>query len=171
MSEGLNKVFLQGNLTEDAELRATQNSSVLKMRVAVNERYKTGDGDWKEKVEFINVDLWGKRGEALSEYLKKGSSVLIEGSITTDSWDDKDSGKKRYSTSVRAHNIILTGGGGGSRDDDRGDNRSRGRDDDRGRSRDDDRGHSKDADRGRGRNDDRGDDRRDRRDGRGGFEP
>ena len=170
MSEGLNKVFLQGNLTEDAELRATQNSSVLKMRVAVNERYKTGDGEWKEKVEYVNVDLWGKRGEALSEYLKKGSSVLIEGSITTDSWDDKDTGKKRYSTSVKAHNIILTGGGGGDRGrDDRGDNRSRSRDD-RGREPEQPRDRGRDDDRGRGRNDDRGDDRRDRRDGRGGFE-
>lgn len=159
MSEGLNKVFLQGNLTADPELRQTQGgTSVLKIRMATNGRYKSGD-EWKDKVEYHNVDVWGARAEGLGRILEKGSGVLIEGSLATDSWD-KD-GVKQYKTYVRAHNVILTDGGRGrdDRDDDRG-----GRDrDDRSRSRDDDRNR----DRGRGRDDrDRDEPRRDRREGR-----
>lgn len=107
MAEGLNRVTLYGTLGQDAELKHTSNSSVVNMRIACNERFKAGN-EWKEKVEWISLQWWGKRAEALHQYLVKGKSLLVEGSITTRSWEDKE-GKKQYRTEVRVSNVILGG--------------------------------------------------------------
>lgn len=173
MSEGLNKCYLQGNLTADPELKELDGgSAVLKIRLATNERYKGKDDKWTEKVEYHNATIWGAaRAEALDKILRKGSAVLIEGSLRTREWEKE--GQKHYTTEVNVDKLILCGGGP-RHDDDRGDDRNGNRDDrDRGsssRSRDDDR----DRDRGGRGRDDRGDRDRDRGGSRGrddrGFE-
>jgi single-strand DNA-binding protein len=112
MAEGLNRVVLYGNLGADPELRVTQNGgAVLKLRVATTESYLDRNNERQERTEWHHVSLWGKRAEALAKILKKGERVLVEGRISTSSYEKN--GEKRYSTEVVATNIILGGGGGG----------------------------------------------------------
>lgn len=112
MAEGLNRVMLLGNLGADPELRFTQGGqAVLSLRVATTESYLDKDRVRRERTDWHNVIVWGKRGEALSKILGKGSSIFVEGSLRTSSYDDKE-GNKRYKTEVVATNIILAGGRG-----------------------------------------------------------
>jgi len=113
MGEGLNRVMLLGNLGQDPELRYTQGgSAVLNLRIATTETYFDRDRNKKERTDWHNVVVWGKRGEALSKILHKGSSVFVEGSIRNSSFEGRD-GQKKYRTEISARNIVLTGGGGG----------------------------------------------------------
>jgi single-strand DNA-binding protein len=113
MAEGLNRVMLLGNLGADPELRFTQGGqAVLNLRLATTESYLDRDKVRKERTDWHNVVIWGKRAEALGKILAKGSSIFIEGSLRTSSYDDRD-GNKRYKTEVVANNVLLTGGGRG----------------------------------------------------------
>ncbi|WP_437646584.1 single-stranded DNA-binding protein [Sorangium sp. So ce362] len=113
MAEGLNRVMLLGNLGADPELRFTQGGqAVLNLRLATTESYLDRDKVRKERTDWHNVVIWGKRAEALGKILSKGSSIFIEGSLRTSSYDDRD-GNKRYKTEVVANNVLLTGGGRG----------------------------------------------------------
>lgn len=125
MSEGLNRVTLLGNLCADPELRFTQGGqAVLNMRIATNESYVDKDKVRRDRTDYHSVVCWGKRGEALGKFLVKGMSLLIEGSLRTSSYDNKE-GQKVYKTEVNANNVILTGGkrgeGGGRHEDGGGD--------------------------------------------------
>ncbi len=112
VSEGLNRVTLLGNLGQDPELRYTQSgSAVLNMRIATTETYFDQDRNKKERTDWHNVVVWGKRAEALGKILTKGSGVLVEGSIRNSSFEGRD-GQKRYKTEISARNIVLVGGGG-----------------------------------------------------------
>lgn len=114
MANGLNRVMLMGNLCAEAELRTTNGGqAVLKLRLATNESYLDRDRQRKERVEYHSITVWGRRAEALSKFLQKGSRIFVEGSLHTSSYE-KD-GQKRYSTEVVANNIILGGSGGGQR--------------------------------------------------------
>ena len=114
MSEGLNRVMLLGNLAADPELRYTQGGqAVLNLRLATNESYLDKDKVRREKTEWHNIVIWGKRGEALGKILSKGSSIFVEGSLHTSSFDDKE-GNKRYKTEINAKEVILAGGKGGA---------------------------------------------------------
>ena len=115
MADGLNRVMLLGNLGADPELRFTQSGqAVLNMRLATKETYLDKDKVRRERTDWHSVVVWGKRGEALAKFLTKGSSVFIEGSLRTSSYDNKE-GQKVYKTEVVASNILLTGSrkGGG----------------------------------------------------------
>lgn len=121
MAEGLNRVLLLGNLGFDPELRTTSGgSAVLKLRLATSEKYKDQSGAWQERTEWHRVVVWGKRGEALHRFLRKGSRIFVEGSLRTSSYEDKD-GQKKFSTEVIAQNVIFAdsgrGGGAGAGDD------------------------------------------------------
>lgn len=114
--EGLNRVMLLGNLGSDPELRVTQGGQpVLKLRLATTEKYLDKNNTRQERTEWHSVSLWGKRGEALAKFLKKGERVFVEGSIRTSSYEKN--GEKRYSTEIVATDVILNGGGGGERAD------------------------------------------------------
>ena len=113
MAEGLNRVLLMGNLGADPELRVTNSGqAVLKLRLATSETYLDRNKVRQERTEWHNVVIWGKRAEALSKFLTKGSRLFVEGGLRTSSYDDKE-GNKRYRTEVVAQNIILVGGRGG----------------------------------------------------------
>jgi single-strand DNA-binding protein len=110
MADGLNRVMLLGNLGADPELRFTQGGqAVLNMRLATTESYLDKDKVRRERTDWHSVVVWGKRGEALAKILTKGSSVFIEGSLRTSSYDNKE-GQKVYKTEINANNILLTGG-------------------------------------------------------------
>jgi single-strand DNA-binding protein len=113
MAEGLNRVMLLGNLGQDPELRMTSGGqAVLKLRLATSETYLDRNKVRQERTEWHSVVVWGKRAEALSKILSKGSKIFVEGGLRTSSYDDKE-GHKRYRTEIVANNIILSGGGGG----------------------------------------------------------
>lgn len=112
MAEGLNRVMLMGNLGADPELRMTAGGqAVLKLRLATSETYLDKDKQKQERTEWHNVVIWGKRGEALSRILTKGSRLFVEGGLRTSSYE-KD-GAKVYRTEVVAANVLLQGGGAG----------------------------------------------------------
>jgi single-strand DNA-binding protein len=114
MAEGFNRVMLLGNLGADPELRFTQSGqAVLNLRLATTESYLDKDKVRRERTDWHSVVVWGKRGEALAKILAKGSSIFIEGSLRTSSYDDRD-GNKRYKTEVIANNVVLAGRGRGA---------------------------------------------------------
>jgi len=123
--KSLNRVTLIGNLGKDPEVKYTPSGTpVAKLALATNERYKDKDGQWQDRTEWHNIVLWQRLAEIAGEYLKKGGKVYIEGRLQTRSWDDKQTGQKKYMTEVVANDLILLGGrgegaadfsGGGSR--------------------------------------------------------
>ena len=107
---GLNRVILLGNLGADPELRMTNSGqAVLKMRLATSETYLDRNKVKQERTEWHNVVVWGKRAEALGKFLSKGSKLLVEGSLRTSSYEDREGGK-RYKTEVNATEVILCDG-------------------------------------------------------------
>ena len=121
MAKSVNKVILVGTLGKDPELKYTpQGTPVAKFSMATNENYKDKQsGEWKERTEWHNIVLWQRQAEVAAEYLKKGGKCYIEGRLTTRSWDDKETGQKRYMTEIVAQDLVLLGskgdGGGGGR--------------------------------------------------------
>jgi len=118
----INKVILVGRLGKDPEIRSTPSgTSVAKFTVATDERFTDRNGEKQERTEWHNIAAWGKLGEICGQYLRKGKLVYIEGSIRTDSWDDKESGQKKYRTEIIANTMKMLDrrgdeeGGGGSR--------------------------------------------------------
>lgn len=125
MSASYNRVVLVGNLTRDPEVRyLASGQAVSDIGLAVNRSwYDKAANERKEETTFVDVTLWGRTAEVAGEYLSKGRSVLIEGYLKTDSWDDKETGKKRTKLKVVGEVLQMLGGpregggggGGGSR--------------------------------------------------------
>jgi len=101
-----NKVILVGNLTRDLELRYTNSgTAICRLGLAVSRRYTTAQGEAREDVCFIDVDVWGKQAENCQRYLRKGSPILVEGQLQFDQWDDRETGQKRSKHLIRAERI------------------------------------------------------------------
>lgn len=100
----MNRVILSGRLGADPDMRG----SVLKLRLATNERRKDQAGNWSDHTEWHSVVVFGKRAEALHRLLAKGSRILVEGKLRTSNWE-KD-GEKRYRTEVIADDVELYDG-------------------------------------------------------------
>jgi single-strand DNA-binding protein len=112
-----NKVILMGNLTRKPEVRVTQGgTSVCKLGLAVNRRFKDQTGEWKEEATFVDVTFFGKRGEAFAKFHDKGKPAFIEGSLRLDTWDDKKTGEKRSKLYVVGDDWQFVGAGGGARE-------------------------------------------------------
>ncbi len=114
-----NKAFVLGNVTRDPELRTTPGGqSVCSFGVATNRFYKDQSGQRQQAAEFHNIVAWGRLAEICQQYLRKGSLVFIEGRIQTRSWQDQNSGQKRFKTEIVAETMQLgprgSGGGGPS---------------------------------------------------------
>jgi len=109
----VNKVILIGNLGKDPEVKYTQGGmAVAKFTVATNERRKDKDGQWQDHTEWHNLVAFQRTAEIVGEYLKKGGKVYIEGSLRTSSWDDKESGQKKYRTEILVNDLVLLSGRG-----------------------------------------------------------
>lgn len=108
-----NRVVLVGNLTRDPELRyISSGTAVTEIGLAVNDRRKNQAGEWVDETQFIDITLWARTAEVASEYLSKGSSVLIEGRLKLDRWE-KD-GQKFSKLRVIGEKMQMLGGRGGS---------------------------------------------------------
>jgi single-strand DNA-binding protein len=108
-----NRVILVGNLTRDIELRYTPaGTAVMDNALAVNDRRKTASGEWVEEATFVDVTFWGRTAEVASEYLSKGSPVLVEGRLKLDQWETD--GQKRSKLRVICERMQMLGSGGGS---------------------------------------------------------
>ncbi|TSC78077.1 MAG: single-strand DNA-binding protein [Parcubacteria group bacterium Gr01-1014_24] len=113
----LNKVILIGNLTRDPELRSTTTGvKVCSFSLATNRVWKDKNGVRQEAADYHNVVVFGRQAETVAQYMKKGSSILVEGRMQTRSWDDKTSGEKKYRTEVIADRTQFgpKGSGGGT---------------------------------------------------------
>lgn len=105
----LNKVFLIGNLTKDPELKyVPSGSAVGNLRVAVNRRYKTANGELKDDVCYVTVTVWGKQAESCNEFLAKGSPIFVEGRLQSRSFETKD-GQKKNVLEVIAERVQFLG--------------------------------------------------------------
>lgn len=127
----LNKAFVFGNLTRDPELKSLPSGiQVASFSIATNRVWKDKNGAKQESADYHNIVVFGKQAETISQYVKKGSSLFVEGRMQTRSWDGPD-GKKNYRTEIIADSFQFgpRGGGeapgykasnGGSRGDDMG---------------------------------------------------
>lgn len=89
-----NKVILMGNLTRDIELRYTPGgTAVTDVSIAVNDRQKVNE-EWTEVVSFVDLTMWGRTAEVASEYLTKGSPILVDGRLKQETWETEDGGKR-----------------------------------------------------------------------------
>jgi single-strand DNA-binding protein len=97
-----NKVILVGNLTRDPELRYTpKGTAVARITLAVNRTFTSGEGgEKKEEVSFVDVDVWGRQAEVISQYMKKGRPLLVEGRLKQDTWEDKNTKQKQSKLKV-----------------------------------------------------------------------
>lgn len=114
-----NRVILLGNLTRDVEVKYLQSgTAVTEVGLAVNDRRKGQNGEWIDETTFVDITMWGRTAEIASEYLGKGSQVLIEGRLKLDTWETE--GQKRSKLRVVCERMQMLGskgggGGGGGR--------------------------------------------------------
>lgn len=102
MAKSVNQVILLGRITKDVELRTTASGkNVTEFSLAVD---KAGS---REGADFFEVVAWEKTAELLSQYTGKGSKVLVQGRLQQDTWDDKDTGKKRSKVTVVANDVTF----------------------------------------------------------------
>lgn len=119
----LNKAIVIGNLTRDPELRSLPSGiKVCSFSLATNRVWKDKNGGKQENTDYHNVVVFGRQAETVAQYMKKGNSILVEGRMQTRSWDDKNSGEKKYRTEIVADRTQFgpksggstSGGGGGA---------------------------------------------------------
>jgi len=111
MARGVNKVILVGNAGKDPETRYTPSgTAVTNISIATTEEWKDKNtGEKQSKSEWHNIVFFGRLAEIVAEYVKKGSQIYVEGSLTTEKWTDK-SGNDRYTTKIKANEMQLLGG-------------------------------------------------------------
>jgi single-strand DNA-binding protein len=108
MAKSVNKVILVGNLGKDPEVKYTPSGvPVAKFSIATNESYKDKGGEWQERTEWHSIVAFQRLAEIVGEYVKKGSKLYVEGRLQTSSWEDKQSGEKKYRTEIVAQTIVL----------------------------------------------------------------
>ena len=122
----VNKVMILGNLGQDPELRSTSNGTpVCTFSIATTEVRNDREGNRQENTEWHKIVVWSKQAQNCAKYLSKGRTVFVEGRLQTRSWDDKQTGQKRYATEIVANNVQFVGGASsGPRQDSYGQNNS-----------------------------------------------
>ncbi len=111
MAKDLNKVMLIGRLGADPDLRNTpQGTPITTFRIAVSRQWRDSDGNPHEETDWFTVVAWNRLAEICAQYLHRASRVYIEGRLQNHSWDDQQSGEKRYRTEVVASDMIVLDG-------------------------------------------------------------
>jgi single-strand DNA-binding protein len=109
----INLALLGGNLVRDPELRYTPSgTAICEFTIANNETWVT-DGEKKEKVNFVNCTMWGKRGEVINEYFSKGKDILVQGKLDFQQWETKE-GEKRNQLKIKVEQFFFQGSKDGS---------------------------------------------------------
>jgi single-strand DNA-binding protein len=110
MPKSVNKVILVGNVGKDPEVRYSQSGTpVAKFSLATNERFKDRNDEWQERTEWHSIVAWQRLAEIVGEYVAKGSKVYVEGKLQTTSWEDRQSGERKYRTEIVARDLLLLG--------------------------------------------------------------
>ena len=110
MPKSVNKVILVGNVGKDPEVKYSPSGTpVAKFSLATNEKYKDRSDEWQERTEWHNIVAWQRLAEIVGEYVKKGAKLYIEGKLQSSSWDDRESGTKKYRTEIVARDLVLLG--------------------------------------------------------------
>jgi single-strand DNA-binding protein len=108
MARSVNKVILLGNVGKDPEIRSSASGvMVANLTLATSDRQKDAQGNWQDRTEWHNLVAFTRTAEIVRDYVKKGSKLYIEGKIQTRSWDDKESGQKRYRTEIIVNELVL----------------------------------------------------------------
>jgi single-strand DNA-binding protein len=111
MAKSVNKVFLLGNVGKDPEIRSTAGGTmVANFTLATSDRQKDAQGNWQDRTEWHNLVAFTRLAEIVRDYVKKGSKLYVEGKIQTRSWDDKETGAKKYRTEIIVNDISLLSG-------------------------------------------------------------
>lgn len=112
----LNKVMLIGNLTRDPEIRYTpKGTAVSDLGLAINRQWTNDQGQKQEETTYVDITFWGRQAELAQQYLTKGRGVYIEGRLQMDTWDDKETGKKRSKLKIQGETLqFLPDGRGGN---------------------------------------------------------
>ena len=111
MAKSVNKVILLGNVGKDPEIRSTGGGMmVANFTLATSDRQKDAQGNWQDRTEWHNLVAFQRTAEIVRDYVKKGTKLYIEGKIQTRSWDDKESGQKRYRTEIIVNDLSLLSG-------------------------------------------------------------
>lgn len=111
MAKSVNKVILLGNVGKDPEIRSTPGGvMVASFTLATSDRQKDAQGNWQDHTEWHNLKAFNRTAEIVRDYVKKGTKLYIEGKITTNSWDDKETGQKRYRTEIVVFDLSLLSG-------------------------------------------------------------
>jgi single-strand DNA-binding protein len=110
----LNKVLLIGNLGRDPEVRSLPSGQpVASFTLATSRRWRDKNGQKQEQTEWHRIVCFGRQAEVAGQYLTKGKQIYVEGRIQTKSWEDRQSGEKKYSTEIVCDNFQMLGGRGG----------------------------------------------------------
>lgn len=118
MAKSVNKVILVGYVGNDPDIRYTRSGKPkASLSMATNERYKDRNGEWQERTEWHNLVAWQRLAEIVGEYVTKGSKIYIEGRLQTSSWEDRQSGEKKYRTEIVARDLVLLGSKGNNGDE------------------------------------------------------
>ena len=105
--EALTKSLLLGNVGKDPEIRSTPSGTmVANLALATSDRQKDAQGNWQDHTEWHNLKAFNRTAEIVRDYVKKGSKLYIEGKITTNSWEDKETDQKRYRTEILVNELV-----------------------------------------------------------------
>ena len=108
MARSVNKVTLLGNVGKDPEIRFTAGGTmVANLTLATSDRQKDAQGNWQDRTEWHNLVAFTRTAEIVRDYVKKGSKLYVEGKIQSRSWDDKETGQKRYRTEIIVNELVL----------------------------------------------------------------
>ena len=114
MAKSVNKTFLLGHVGKNPEVGTTPGGTLaVNFSLATTDREKDRQGDWSDRTEWHNLVAYGRTAEIVRDYVSKGTQLFIQGKIQTRSWDDKESGQKRYWTEIFVLDLTLLGGGRG----------------------------------------------------------
>src|ERR1035441_7680183 len=107
MSKSLNRVTLLGHAGKDPQAHVLPSGTLVNLSLATSERFKDSRGEWQERTEWHNLVGYQRTGEILRDYVKKGSRLYVEGSLRTRSWEDRESGHRRYRAEVVVTDVNL----------------------------------------------------------------
>lgn len=111
MAKSVNKVILLGNVGKDPDIRSTPGGTmVANLTLATSDRFQDQQGNWQDRTEWHNLVAFKRTAEIIRDYVKKGSKLYVEGKIQTRSWDDKETGAKRYKTEILVNDLSLLSG-------------------------------------------------------------